>query len=306
MQDQEKTLDIHQLKIFKAVFERKSFSEAAQKVYLTQPTVSGHIRALEESFGIALFERTSKAVIPTKAGEFLYPYAKSLLNELEEARKAMAAFAGGQKGLLKIGGSNIPGNYILPRLIGRFKQARPEVKIHLKISDTSRIKKMVLERELDIGVIGAPASEDELLCEPCFEDSMTLICPPGHRFCKAEEIDFSELQQEAFIIRETGSGSRFMAENAIVTAGYNGFDALNVVAEIGSTEALCQAVKAGAGLAIVSLRAVQDDMNMGLLCSAKISGIDFRRRFYIVTVIKGVQCPASIDFTQFLRDNSSS
>lgn len=298
-------MDMHQLKIFKAVFEHKSFSEAAQKIYLTQPTVSGHIKALEESLGVTLFERTSKEVTPTKAGEFLYPYAKNLLNGLSEAKKAMEAFVSGQAGTLRIGGSNIPGTYILPKLIGLFKQNRAEVKISLQISDTSEIKKQVMEREIELGIIGAPVSEQELSCEPCFEDKMVIICPKGHRFCKNDTIDFHELQNEPFVMREQGSGSRLMAEDAIKASGYDGFHALNVVAEIGSTEALCQAVKTGVGLSIVSARAVQEDLDTGILCATQLKNIDFTRRFYIITVKKGVQSPVCNDFLQFLKENSS-
>ncbi|MGC8735305.1 MAG: selenium metabolism-associated LysR family transcriptional regulator [Dissulfurimicrobium sp.] len=294
-------LDIHQLRIFLAVWQEKGFSGASRAVYLTQPTVSGHIKALEEALNTKLFDRTGKEVLPTKAGEALYPYAKQILHLVAEAEEAMSAFVKGESGRLRIGGSNIPGQYLLPDLIGRFKTSRKDVNIVLRISDTAGIIDMVASGEIELGIAGACLERPELIFEPCMDDQMVLIVPKGHRLDGLSEIDLNDVLYEPFIVREKGSGSRLAAERALTSAGWPCFDRLNIVAEIGSTEAVRQAIKAGLGLAIISRKAVEEEIRTGIFHAASLKGVDLRRRFYLLWRKDRTLSPLALAFIDLIK-----
>lgn len=293
-------LDIHHLKIFLAVWQEKGFSGASKTIYLTQPTVSGHIKALEETLGTRLFDRTGKAVLPTKAGELLYPYARRIIQLVTEAEEVMGTFVKGESGQLRIGGSNIPGQYILPGLIGRFNTTKKDINIVLRVSDTAGIVEMVTSGEIELGMAGAIVDQSELTFEPCMDDQMVLILPKGHRLCNVDEVDFNDVLAEPFITREKGSGSRLTAEKALMSAGWPSFDKLNIVAEMGSTEAMRQAIKAGLGLAIISRRAVEDEIRTGIFHAVRIKGVDLRRKFYLLWRKDRTLSPLALAFRGFI------
>ena len=294
-------LDLNQLRIFMAVWQQKGFSKASKAIHLTQPTISGHIKSLEEALGTKLFDRLGKEVTPTKAGEILYPYARKMFYMALEAEEAIKAFLGGTKGHLRIGGSNIPGQYLLPSLIGRFKGSGKGIDIILSISDTAGIADMVSSGEIELGMVGAAIDRANLVFEPCLDDQMVLIFPKGHRLDGLREVDFKDILSWSFVVREHGSGSRLFAEKALMAAGWPGFGKLNVTAEMGSTEAIRQAVKAGLGLAIISKRAVEDDIKNGSLAAAAIKGVELKRNFYLVWRRNKTLSPVALDFKKFLQ-----
>jgi DNA-binding transcriptional LysR family regulator len=298
-------LEIHQLRIFLAVWELRSFSAAARKVYLTQPTVSGHIKGLEDALKVRLFDRSGRDVVPTKAGELLYPFARKIVGLVSETEEEVAAFLGGGKGVLTIGGSTIPGQYILPRVIAQFRRDRPEVRVVLRIGDTAGITDLVGAMEMDLAIVGAVLNRQGLAFEPIYDDQLVLVVPKGHRLAGKTEADVAEIRAEPFVVRERGSGTRLVAENALKAAGAGDFDAFNVVAEVGSTEAVRHAVKAGLGLAIVSRRAVEDDVGLGLLSALAIKGIDLNRRFYLIWRKNRTLPPVALDFCNLLRSGSN-
>lgn len=295
-------IDFHQLRIFVAVYECRSFSKAGKKVYLTQPTVSGHVAALEESLKTRLFDRAGREVLPTKAGELLYPLARRTLHMLREAEEEVASFLGGETGELSIGGSNIPGQYILPRLVGAFKAMRPEARVVLRVGDTAAVADMVEAGDIEIGMIGAALNRPGLVFEPCADDLMVLIVPPGHRLAGVSEAVVEEVAREPFVVREQGSGTRLVIERALKAAGFKGLDAFPVAAEMGSTEAVRQAVKAGVGLAIISRRAVRDDADHGLLSIVELNGVDLARRFFLVWRKRRSLSPLATDFCSIARE----
>ncbi len=293
-------IDIRQLQVFMAVWENRSFSRAAQKIYLTQPTVSGHIRELEEALGVQLFDRGGRKVIPTRAGEFFYPFVRQILKLSSQAEREMALFLGEKKGSLNLGGSNIPGQYILPALISQFKASRPDVQVILRIADTAAITMAVADSDLELGMVGAVIPKTGLRFEPCFHEEMVLIVPPGHPFAGREQIGLDDLVSEPLIVREKGSGTRLAAENALKAAGNIQIKDLHIVAEIGSTEAVRQAVKAGLGCSIISRRAVEDDLKYGLLYASGLEGIELHRQFYLVWHSHRTPSPLASAFRDFI------
>jgi DNA-binding transcriptional LysR family regulator len=296
-------IEIRQIQVFLAVWENRSFSRAAQEVHLTQPTVSGHIRVLEEILGVRLFDRGGKEVTPTKAGEILYPFARQILRLNLQAERGIAMFLGQEKGSLDLGGSNIPGQYILPGVIGRFKADRPNIKVILRISDTAAIVAAVANGELELGMVGAIVQKKGLSFEPCFHDDMVLIVPPGHRLADCKKASIDDLASEPFVLREKGSGTRLASERALQAAGNLQISDLQIVAEMGSTEAIRQAVRAGLGCAIVSRRAVKDDLEHGLLYTPVLEGVQLSRQFYLIWHNQRTLSPLAYAFRSFLLPN---
>ncbi|MFH1148117.1 MAG: selenium metabolism-associated LysR family transcriptional regulator [Pseudomonadota bacterium] len=291
--------DLRQLEVFCQVMELRSFSKAAESVFLTQPTVSGHIQALEQYLRTRLFDRLGKTIVPTKAGEILYTYAKQILKLRADAQRELELFLGRVKGELVIGASTIPGTYILPGFIGLFKKTNPDIYVHLVLSDTMGIVEKILTGTIEAGVIGAGLDNDKLSFRPFVRDEMLVIVPAGHRWAARDSIEVEELKREPFILREPGSGTRM---SSLGFLGRSGTEAenLNVAAEIGSTEAIRQAIKAGLGISILSRRAVEDDLKAGILNGLRVKGIDLWRQFYVAVLRNRTLSPATESFIDIL------
>ena len=273
-------MDIWQLNIFCKVIALKSFSKAGDAVHISQPTVSSHIKDLEDYYGTKLIDRLPGEAVPTKAGELLFSYAKRIIALKEEAESAMAEFQGNIKGALILGGSTIPGVYLLPRIIGAFKQAYPQVNISLSIGDTEEIIQGVMDGALELGIVGAVSNAKTILQETRFEDRMCLVIPAKHAWSDRNRITLSQLMQEPFILREKGSGTLKSIQLSLEKHGCR-IEQLTVAAEMGSTAAVIQGVKSGLGISILSTIAVADDIASGALKSLSIDGLDLKRYFYI-------------------------
>lgn len=296
-------MDLWRLQIFCRVVELKSFSKAAKVVYLSQPTVSSHIKDLENHFECKLVDRLGREAIPTKAGSLLYGYATKIIALKQEAENAMAEFQGKIKGRLTIGGSTIPAGYILPPLLGRFKEDYPEVVVTLVQGDTERIINDTLEGNVELGIVGAKSQEVQLVQKRIINDQMFLIVPQRHKWAAKPHVMMNELIGEPFIMREIGSGTRKSIEQVLHKAGYS-LGALNVVAEMGSTEAIRQGIKAGVGVSILSECAVAEELTTGSLKKVKIKGLTFKRAFYLTFHRSRTQSPLCRTFIKFLDRES--
>jgi DNA-binding transcriptional LysR family regulator len=290
-------MDLHQIEIFCTLIKLRSFSKAAETLYLTQPTVSGHIKNLETDLGVRLLDRLGKRVVPTEEGEVLYRYGQKLLALRDHARQEIEGIAGKVSGLLKIGGSTIPGAYVLPVVIGAFKQKYPSASIQLVIDDTAKVAEAVVNGDLNIGVVGARVSDSRLETHPFLKDELVIAVPAGHRWARKKAVTVEELAGEPFIMRESGSGTRRIMEERIEKAGMSLAD-LDTVAVVGSSDAVRQAVKAGLGISILSIRALRDDIEAGRLFAARLKGVKIERSFSII-LLKGKSrsplCQAFLD-----------
>jgi DNA-binding transcriptional LysR family regulator len=298
-------MDIRALEVFCKIVELKSFSRAAEAVYLTQPTVSGHIKGLEGFVGLKLLDRLGREVVPTKAGALLYGYAKQVLALRSQAIQALEEYKGSLKGHLVIGGSTIPGEYVLPGMLARFKARYPDVSITLKIADSREIIRGVLEGAYELGAVGAKFEDGQLVYVKLLEDELVLALPAEHRWSDRSEVPLDELLEQPMILREVGSGSRKAFEEALQVAGLD-TTALRVVAELGSTEAVRQAVRGGAGISVVSLRAIQDDLERGTLRTVSLEGVRLRRDFYLVYHKNRSRSPLCETFATFLLETVAS
>jgi DNA-binding transcriptional LysR family regulator len=293
-------MDLWQLKVFCKVVELQSFSKAGESVHLSQPTVSSHIKDLEEHFGTRLVDRLSRKVTPTKSGELLFDYAQQLIALRDRTEAAMAEFSGKIKGHLVIGGSTIPGGYLLPRIIGLFTKSYPEVQISLKVGDTSEILNKVLAGHIEAGVVGA-RSPDKLLQQiPVMHDEMCLVVPCNHPWARLRRIRIKELLDVPFIVREAGSGTLDSMDRQLQKKGISVSD-LNIVAEMGSTEAVRQGIKSGVGLSILSAVAVADDIQAGSLKAIQVEELNLKRSFYLTTHKQRSPSPLCDVFIDYLK-----
>jgi DNA-binding transcriptional LysR family regulator len=292
-------MDLRQLEVFARVVDTRSFSRAAEALRLTQSTISEHVRLLEEEVGARLFDRLGRETVPTRAGELLYGYAQRLLALRAEAQQALQQFLGQISGGLTVGASTIPGEYVLPPLIGAFREKFPQVSIALHIGDSREIADAVVEGRVELGVIGARPEQRTLQAVELLPDELVVVVPPGHAWFGRKLVTLDELKPEPLIVREPGSGSRQALETALDEAG-PGLGGLRVIAEMGSTSAIKQAVKAGVGLSIMSKRAVEEECRHGLLWCLTIKDLRFTRHFYVVTHTGRSRSPLCQAFLDFL------
>jgi len=293
-------LDTHRLKIFISVAELKSFSRAAKELYLTQPTVSQHITTLESFLGITLLNRTGKGIFLTNEGKTLYKYAKQITALTDEALQSIELLKGMKTGSLTLGASTIPGEFILPNILGNFKKDYPEMKISIKISDTQKTINDLLEHSIEIGVIGAKVPNPELTYTQFLEDELILAVPKNHKWWNLKgKIEISDFIKEPFILREDGSGTLISMASTFKKLGIDKNE-LNIVAEVGSTTAVKQSIKAGLGISLVSERALSEELKLKTLKKISIKNVRFTRTFYIIRNRNTAPSPLSKAFIKFL------
>jgi len=272
-------MELKFIEIFCAVVELKSFSKAAQALHLTQPTISVHIKALEDEFSTKLLDRLGRTVLPTQDGEILYQYAKEIVTLKENTRRAMERVTGTVSGKLVIGASTIPGEYILPQQLAKYKRAYPDVIPMLRIADSSDIYESVLRGEVDLAVIGMAVKDKNIITRKYLGDEIILAAPASYKASILQRDDFRAVP---LLVREKGSGSRSSLEEHLNRIGLT-LDSLNIIAEIGSSQALIQAVKAGMGLAFTSRLSIREEIERGTLKTVKVKGILVQRNFYVIT-----------------------
>ena len=303
MERKQLTIDFRHLETFCRVADLKSFSKAADDLLLTQPTVSGHILSLEYSLSLRLFDRTGREVRLTKAGEVFLRYALKVLSSRRDLLNALSEFSQGVRGELSLGASTIPGEYLLPKLMGNFKKEHPHFALSLKIGDTKEIVQWVLQGDIECGMTGGKLNHNFLHYEKYEEDEIIIVGPPNHPLRKKKKVDFVDLLKEPWIIREEGSGTQMAVEKELKKKEKS-LRQFNVVTEMGSTSSMKEGAKAGLGLAFISKRAVEAELNRGLLSRIYAEGIDpISRQIYIVSHRRRTLSPIGMEFLRFLRRN---
>jgi len=296
-------IDFRHLETFCRVATLKSFSKAAEDLFLTQPTVSGHILALEKSLSLRLFDRTGREVRLTKAGEIFYRFALNILTSRKELINALSEFSKGIRGELSLGASTIPGEYLLPRLMGDFKKEHPQFTISLKIADTREIVQHVLEGIVEFGVTGAKLNHHALHYETYTEDEIIVVSSPGHFLSRKKRAGIEVLLKEPWIIREEGSGTQMAVEEGLRKKG-SSLKQFHVVMEMGSTSSLKEGVKAGLGLAFISKKAAEEELNRKVLLKIDVEGLGpILRQIYIVMHRGRTLSPIGMAFLKFLRNS---
>jgi len=273
-------MDIHHLRIFVAIYNKRSFSLASRELDISQPTISEHIKNFEAELGTPLFDRLPRTIIPTKAAETIYPGAVHILEEAETILDAVRSSSDKVSGLLKIGSSTIPGTYIIPRLAGVFRKKYPEVNFEVVIGDSQNITNMILNHEIVMGITGAINRNPSLNYTTFATDSLVLAAPPD--YIQQNRATKDKLAEIPLVMREEGSGTRKATAEQLSQHGVKVQD-LNIVGILGSTSAVKEAVISGLGASIFSKLSIEKELNSGELKEIKIHGLEMKRSFYTVT-----------------------
>jgi DNA-binding transcriptional LysR family regulator len=294
-------MDTRQLAAFCAVVERRSFSQAADRLGVTQPAVSLQIRALEERLGQRLFDRSGRRVEPTEAGRRLYRSAQRMLHLEELMLEDVAASETGRlTGTLDIGASTGPGAHLVPLLLCEFQRGHPDLQVALSISDTQAVIERVAARELELGVVGALRRHRSLEFEPLARDEIVLAVPPDHP-CATKSMSLERLREETLIVMQEGAGVRQVVEDELRRAGLR-LRGLESKLELGLQESVKSAVAAGYGVAFISRTAIQGELAAGTLSWARVAGIEPRRQLYLVRARTRGLTRAAEAFLAFARE----
>jgi DNA-binding transcriptional LysR family regulator len=294
-------MDTRQLAAFCAVVERKSFSQAAERLGVTQPAVSLQVRSLEKRLGRQLLDRSGRRVEPTEAGLALYRGAQRLLALEEQLLEEIDEGEGGElAGTLSVGASTGPGSTVVPILLCEFQRRNPAVSISLSISDTQSVVDRVAERELELGIVGAARRHRGVVFEPFFRDEVVLACPPDHRFA-GRSIGLEDLRDESLIVMQEGAGVRQVIEDELRRAGTR-LRELEPRLELGLQESASSAVAAGYGVTFISRAAIEADLAAGTLAFARVKGLDPSREISLVRSAGRSPTRAADAFVAFARD----
>lgn len=291
-------MDLRQLHTFRMVVERGSFSGAAEELDISQPAVSFQIRALEESVGHRLLDRSGRRVALTEAGEITYRYTKRMMGIELELERELQELGDRIAGPLVLGSSTGPGELVLPRLLGRFAEAHPEVVVRLAVLDTQTVCDRVLEEELELGIVGAARQQRGLVFDPFMRDELVAIVLPGHRFAGRDRLTIAELVSEPLLVQQEGSGVRAVVEQAMRDAGIRDRD-LNIAMELGLQQSVKAAVLDGFGITVISRLAVEREVADGSLVALPLEGAGLAREFWIVRHAGRTPRRAARAFTEF-------
>jgi DNA-binding transcriptional LysR family regulator len=290
------------LKVFRAVATHLNFSRAAEELLLTQPAVTQQIKALEDEFAVPFFDRTGGRITLTPAGHALLPYAEKFKTLSDEARSVVANVSGVSGGQLALGASQTISQYLLPNVVAGFLRQNPRIAITVISGNTDAVLDALAEHKTQLALIEGPALRKDIRVEPFMKDYLVLVVPAEHEWAN-KELDPERLMQAPLLMREFGSGSRRVVENALVQAGLKRKD-LKTRMELDSTEALLSAVEAGLGVTFVSRWAVRNQLTLGTLKLAHVRGVTFLRMFSLAYPAGPEPTGNSAAFGSFLLDHS--
>jgi DNA-binding transcriptional LysR family regulator len=258
------------LQVFYTVAKQLSFTKAAEQLFMTQPAVTFQVKQLEEHFNTRLFERSHGKIALTPAGRLVLDYAERVLALTEEMDTRVADLTGTVSGALMLGASLTIAEYILPKILGEFKAAHPEVRAHMTVGNSETIVNRVADHTLDVGLIESPSYLETLQNEVCCEDELVVICAPGHALAKRVSLRARDLAAAPWVRREPGSGTREFTDNYLRECGVAPED-LNVIMELGSLEAMKAVVETGIAVAVVSRATIAKELALASLVAVPLT-----------------------------------
>jgi DNA-binding transcriptional LysR family regulator len=293
-------MDFRRLQAFCKVFEHQSFSRAAHELYLSQPTISAHIAALETELGVTLFDRTARTVIPTSAAQLLYSRSQEIFRLLSRTKQELNELKDNIAGDIIVGGSTIPANYLWPRILAKFLERFPQVCVDLRVEDSNNVCSMVLNGELDFGIVGGFYEHHDLEHSALMKDHLIFVAPMSMKGKFSQKILPHNLKDMPLIMREKGSGTRQAMEKALTKSQIDLRD-LNVVAMVQSTEALIRCLLAGIGIGVTSRLAVQEYIQSQRMFELQVQGINLERSFYIIHHKRRSLFPATLKLINYTK-----
>ncbi|WP_300259465.1 LysR family transcriptional regulator [Clostridium sp.] len=271
-------MNFRKLKIFFETAKCLNMTKVAKSMYISQPSISQAIAELESDLDVKLFDRIGKRLYLTHEGEVYFEYSRRILNLYEEANSTIRSSKEGQKGKIVIGASTTIGIYILPELIKEFNELHKNIEISLIIENTQLIEELIMENKVDIALVEGHIKSDELEVLTVGYDELIFIANPGNTIFSKKKITLKDLEDEKFIMREAGSGTREFLENYLINRDCN----YDIYMELGDTEAIVRIVETGLGIACVSCKATEERIKEGLIKEIKIEDVNISRELYLV------------------------
>ena len=296
-----KSITLQQMEALISLVEERSFSRAAKRMLLTQPALTKNIRNVEDCLGVKVVNRSNTGVSLTSEGKILYDVAQRMVKMRKEAGEKIQKLHENTGGDIYVGASTIPATYILPHAMSAFKKIHPDIRIFIKTEDSQEVLNMVLDRGVEIGCIGKEPFNRKLTAQPVWSDQLMLVVPKHHRWIRKGSIDISELLLEPFVLREKGSATRDVFEVYLKEKKSISLPQLNICGELGSSEAIKEAVIAGLGVSVLSVHAVKRELVSRLLYEIPITSCRMERKFYLIYLKSFDIRPHHQTFVNFLK-----
>ena len=297
-----KNITIQQMEALICLVEERSFSRAAKRMLLTQPALTKNIRTVEDSLGVKVVIRSHAGVSLTPEGKILFDVAQRMVRLRKDASDKFQRLSVNTGGDIDMGASTIPATYILPRAISELRNLHSDIRVFLKAKDSEEVINMVLDREVEIGCVGKELLNRKLTVHPLWHDRLILVVPARHRWIKQKLVTLPELFEEPFVLREKGSATRDVFESSLKKRSYS-LSGLNIAGELGSSEAVKEAVIAGLGVSVLSAHAVRRELAQGLLFEIPVASLNIERRFHLIHLAHFDLRPAHQIFVNFLKSH---
>jgi DNA-binding transcriptional LysR family regulator len=275
-------ITLQQMEALICIVDERTFSGAARKMFLTQPSLTKHIKNVEEILGARILNRRNRGITLTAEGKILYEYAKRILKLREEAKEKIQRVRENESGNIFICASTIPATYLLPRVLSDFRKAHPDIRFYLQSADSDEVIEMIAGNRGEVGFVGKDPRSSRLHAQALWKDRLALAVPAGHPFVKKGPVTLAELSREPFIIRERGSATREIFEACLRDQKRLSLAGFNVISEVGSSEAVKEAVLAGLGVSVLSIHAIAREIERGEISEVPIRGCRIERYFYLI------------------------
>ncbi|HEX3039182.1 MAG TPA: LysR family transcriptional regulator [Caproiciproducens sp.] len=269
-------MTLRHYKIFVTVCDTMNMTAAAEMLFMSQSAVSQAISELETHYGVRLFERLSRKLYLTQAGQKLSGYARHMIRMNSEVENDMKTLR--QNGTVRIGASVTVSAHVLPGLVADFRKSNPLTSVEVVEDNTAKIENLIIQDKIDLALVEGEITSPDVCCRPFMDDELVLICSASHRFAACPDVEPEELEQEDFIIREKGSGTRKTFEDRMTENNLS----WRVTWTCNNADTIKNAVAAGLGVSVISRRAVVNEVKSGLLCEKQVKGIEFKRKFKVI------------------------
>ena len=270
-------LTLRQLRVLEEVARHRSMSRAAEALHLTQPAVSMQIKQLEERVGMALIEQVGRRLFLTDAGAELAEHARRIGIQVAEAESALNQLRGLERGQLRLAVVSTA-NYVVPRLIASFSARHPGVHISLQVANREAVLAALADNRTDLAITGQPPEGSDVVAQHFMDNPLVVIAPPTHPLARSRRVELAQLRQEVLLVREAGSGTRAAMERFFIERGLE----LRTGSELGTNEAIKQAVQAGLGLGVISAQTIELELETGRLVVLPVEGFPILRHWYVV------------------------
>lgn len=278
-----RNISLQQIESLVRLVDQGTFSRAARVMSLTQPSLTKHIQKLEDIVGARVVERTGGGVELTAEGRVVLDFGRSILRKIDEMEERVSLVRSTEAGTISLAASTIPATYILPAILTAFRAERPEIRCFVRMNDSGAVADMVLDGEAEMGFLGSCPSNRKLACEPLWKDRLVLVIPADHSWKNRKSVSWEDVAGEPFVAREAGSATRETLERFLVDLKRRDREgaSLSIVAEMGSSESVKEAITAGLGISVLSIHAVRRECERGDLISMPVDGPPVEREFYL-------------------------